>query len=154
MSTATGVERKLREDIKTAWLEELRSGRYKQAQGTLRGRVLVYGEPTDEVGYCCLGVLAEVLDKQFPEVLAEAGCRVKVNAGILTEDDLAIFWNEPRVERGTTSTIPLSLALAVGLNGAEGLIPEHLQPEGMPYLSTMNDRGKTFDEIADVIEQM
>ncbi len=40
-------------DVKKAWLEALRSGEYKQAQGTLRR----------EDSYCCLGVLCDVYRK-------------------------------------------------------------------------------------------
>lgn len=38
------------------WVEALRSGDYKQTKGTLKGEL-----PGGEVGYCCLGVLAETM---------------------------------------------------------------------------------------------
>jgi hypothetical protein len=38
-------------DIKTKWLEALRSGEYKQGQGALQ---------TSDKTFCCLGVLCEV----------------------------------------------------------------------------------------------
>ncbi len=40
-------------EIKAAWLEALRSGRYKQGRGSLR--------ENDE--YCCLGVLCDIVPK-------------------------------------------------------------------------------------------
>ena len=43
-----------KEEIKTKWLEELRSGNYHQIKETLKDQ---FGN--GEYGYCCLGVLAE-----------------------------------------------------------------------------------------------
>lgn len=40
-------------DIKAKWIEALRSGKYKQGRGYLR---------TIDGGYCCLGVLCDVMD--------------------------------------------------------------------------------------------
>lgn len=45
-------------EFKAQWIEALRSGRYKQAQGTL------YRQTVD--GYCCLGVLCKVLAPDLP----------------------------------------------------------------------------------------
>lgn len=39
-------------EIKTKWLEALRSGKYKQAQGVLR---------TADNTFCCLGVLCDIM---------------------------------------------------------------------------------------------
>ena len=38
------------------WVEALRSGDYKQTKETLKGEL-----PEGGVGYCCLGVLAEIM---------------------------------------------------------------------------------------------
>ena len=43
----------MNEDIKTKWLKALRSGEYKQGHGALQG---------EEGGYCCLGVLCDIMD--------------------------------------------------------------------------------------------
>jgi hypothetical protein len=52
------------------WLEGLRSGKYKQVYGALRNRVLGKdGEPTKEIGYCCLGVLQMVVDGKVEEAV-------------------------------------------------------------------------------------
>lgn len=42
-------------ELKTKWTEALRSGSFKQAQRTLRS----------EEGYCCLGVLCEVMGAKW-----------------------------------------------------------------------------------------
>ena len=50
---------------KQKWIRALRSGKYKQTQGTLQGEIIAededgYENPTDEIGFCCLGVLLDV----------------------------------------------------------------------------------------------
>ena len=51
-----------KEEIKTWWLEELRSGKHHQITGTLKDQ---FGN--GEYGYCCLGVLAEkVMGMEVP----------------------------------------------------------------------------------------
>lgn len=46
-------------DLKAKWLEALRSGRYQQARGALRRDTSTKG--SEEVGYCCLGVLCDIV---------------------------------------------------------------------------------------------
>lgn len=50
---------KLPPEVKTKWLEALRSGKYTQTQGVLRR-----DKPADRrsAGHCCLGVLCDVID--------------------------------------------------------------------------------------------
>jgi hypothetical protein len=45
-------------EIKAKWLEDLRSGKFKQTEGTLK---------STEGGYCCLGVLCESMGYQWEE---------------------------------------------------------------------------------------
>lgn len=40
----------MRKKLKDKWIKALRSGKYKQTYGTLRGKV----------GFCCLGVLCDI----------------------------------------------------------------------------------------------
>lgn len=49
---------KMKPEFKAAWVEALRSGKYKQGQGCLR-------DAGDE--YCCLGVLADTLPPSYGE---------------------------------------------------------------------------------------
>ena len=45
---------KMNEAVKTPWLEALRSGKYSQTKGMLKG----------DDGYCCLGVLCDLKDPE------------------------------------------------------------------------------------------
>ena len=49
---------KLEPEFKAKWLKALRSGRYKQAGGTLRMK-----SPDEGVTYCCLGVACNIVNK-------------------------------------------------------------------------------------------
>lgn len=42
------------EAVKSKWLEALRSGQYRQGRGALRD---------NQDGFCCLGVLCDIIDK-------------------------------------------------------------------------------------------
>ncbi len=53
-------------EIKTKWLQELRSGNHKQIKGTLKGQT----KDNTGAGFCCLGVLEEkVLGKELDTVV-------------------------------------------------------------------------------------
>jgi len=54
------TDKKLPENIQK-WLDALRSGKYTQQQGTLKG----------PDGYCCLGVYCSIMGKEPPEVSEE-----------------------------------------------------------------------------------
>jgi hypothetical protein len=48
----------MNQDLKTRWLAALRSGEYRQGRGRLRD-----GDG-DVYAYCCLGVLADLIDSE------------------------------------------------------------------------------------------
>lgn len=88
------------------WVNALRSGKYKQAKGTL------YDEETD--GYCCLGVYCKVVTKDSKSYLSEG---------------------------------------SEGPEEAYDKFDRILGHELKHKLIGMNDKGKSFAEIADVIEE-
>lgn len=88
------------------WIDALRSGKYKQANGTLHDPVTG--------GFCCLGVYCHVVTKDSKAYLSE------------------------------------------GSEGPDQAYDkfEHILGHNLKYeLMKMNDNGKTFAEIADVIEE-
>ena len=54
---------KSKKQMKEEWLQALRSGKYAQVEGTLKGIT-----EDGEAGYCCLGVFCSVVLGEEPEV--------------------------------------------------------------------------------------
>ena len=101
----------MKKELETMWAAALRSGKYKQTKGALR---------TDE-GYCCIGVLCDLVDP--------AGWHSKDSSGFY-----------PWGNHAYTGNIPFLIADEIGARA-------HVE-----WLPTLNDRGKTFEEIAVLIE--
>jgi hypothetical protein len=62
----------MRKDIIDKWCDNLESGEFEQAQYTLCRSI----EGTGRVGYCCLGLLAETLKRDFPDVVTDYDIRI------------------------------------------------------------------------------
>lgn len=103
-------------EIKTKWIAALRSGSYKQTTGVLR----------DSRGYCCLGVLCDVVDPDKWVKASEVG-------DDFTQADI----NDERNQQ----LLPVRVMKATCLHRNEQLA-----------LSQMNDTGSSFTAIADHIE--
>ena len=103
-----------------AWVKALRSGKYEQGTAQLL---------TDEGGYCCLGVLCDVIGmKPHRKRISKYG------AG-----EVANYFGS------TFDVAPLKAMQAVGL------VDSHGSFEGRT-LAEENDDGTPFSEIADIIE--
>lgn len=124
MTTAT----KMNPEIKTQWLEALRSGDYEQTDNYLH-------RPGD--GFCCLGVLCDLHMKATDGASWEQ------------EAETSSGMTYPSEEGNHTTVMPEEVVKWAGL------------PDENPYidgiksytLAYLNDDGKTFNEIADVIEE-
>lgn len=112
----------MNQEIKAKWTAALRSGEYKQGRGQLKTR-----SPND--GYCCLGVLCDLYDKELWQT-EEA-----VN-GIVAITYL-----------GSSSFLPPLVRAWADIDNC-GTFDE----DGRT-LSSENDSGATFAEIADIIDE-
>lgn len=108
------------QELRTRWLEALRSGKYTQGKERLKTR-----NDDGSASHCCLGVLAEVMGvpSALPNSLAVRSYRFDFGNGV-------------------TDTAYLPGDLVPGLN-----------QQNQSLLADMNDEGKSFDEIADYIEE-
>jgi hypothetical protein len=117
---------KLKKAVKRKWVEALRSGKYQQTKDRL-------ASPT---GYCCLGVLCEVA--------IESGLPLDVdeNRGFKLYDN-------------TSVSLPTSVCEWAFLKSdpAPGNAKVKTKVGHEDWLSNINDRGASFDEIADMIEE-
>lgn len=116
------------QEVKKVWVERLRSGLPQGRQA------LNYNDEK----FCCLGVL----------------CEIGVERGILTRvenvDDMQdlVGYKENSDHSGTAYThgLPVTWARQLGLSDLGH------RKQG-PALSTLNDKGIKFAEIADIIEE-
>lgn len=109
--------------VKEKWLEALRSGEYKQTKSRLK----------NENSYCCLGVLSDLFIKE-------------TKTGEWDNDDSFVMNNECK---------NINLHYKV-VEWAELLNsnPDCKTKEGeSSSLAEENDSGKSFEEIADIIEE-
>jgi hypothetical protein len=129
-------------EIKTRWLEALRSGHYRQGKHKLRKpghRATPFASRRDPE-FCCLGVLCELA--------VEAGVVERKLANVGTDVDKVYWYHDPgspTVDR-SSSTLPLVVRDWAGLADCDPPVVGH-------KLSYWNDVGEwKFNSIADLIE--
>lgn len=120
-------------EIKTLWLDALRSGEYKQGKHALHRLA--------DNSFCCLGVLCDVVVKSdMVDIVVEEHSGVSVY-------------------NGDALTLPLAIAEVAQINPFGGLLDGGaVWSSGghLPYreLTEINDyTDLTFNEIADIIEE-
>ena len=122
------------------WIKALRSGMFPQTE-----RYLVTTE-----GYCCLGVACNLYNN------IEGGLDVTFHeAEVHDVDDptdiSAAHWEY----NGETSILPETVREWLGLKSYSGeliIYNNDGSQDDITSLASLNDRGLTFDQIADVIE--
>lgn len=119
-------------EVKDKWVKALRSGDYKQTSGQLR----------DHNGYCCLGVLCELYREETKrggwDKLQRDQASTPVRVGYKVGGYMSVVLPPPSV---------------IGWSGLGSSNPEVKFDGKVTSLPELNDSGKTFEEIADVIEK-
>lgn len=123
---------KMNPEVKEKWIEALRSGRYTQADGRLRTRL----------GYCCLGVLCDLYNHNG-----------WVDGGEDKTDTLSRFKFQDADGNLSSSYLPAEVQDWSGVS-MRGDLPTSESDELRTTLATMNDNGRSFEEIAQVIEEL
>ena len=123
---------KMKLAIKNLWLRALRSGEYKQTQGALK----------NGYGYCCLGVLCDLYTQE-------------TGLGYFNDNN---FFEDMTTGFGERSSLPYSVSKWAGLKGhykSNPCIAEQKDKyrKALHSLAEANDGGKTFTEIANIIEK-
>jgi len=114
---------KMNEVIKAEWVALLREGGLKQTDGEL------YNTVTDS--YCCLGVL----------------CEIAVGHGISLKKDS--MYKTKYKKDCNDLVLPEGISEWAGLKGDNDPKAKHYKRS----LAGLNDNGKTFSQIADIIEK-
>lgn len=112
----------MKQEIAKLWVEALRSGEFKQTKSRLE---------TSE-GNCCLGVL----------------CRLANRQKIIPNDIIDVF-AETTCFDGATIFLPKVVKIWAGMKTKNGGYRDNNEYNS---LASLNDHGKTFNEIADTIE--
>ncbi len=115
----------MNKEIKEKWVAALRSGDYQQGKEVLR---------TGQDKFCCLGVLCDLHRQEHPgyEWIFNPNREAYVYHDKLTiTPNLVVNW------AGLSAPNP----------------PVSSQGEARNCLATCNDKGMTFNEIADIIEK-
>jgi len=124
----------MKKEIKEKWLEALRSGEYTQGGGTLRSA-------SDR--FCCLGVLCDLAIKEG------VGSWVK---------DKGFSGFPYRYHNGEkiihTNLLPPDVQRWSGLNSSVGTLGDSASAYKNDSLAQLNDTGRDFNYIADVIEKV
>lgn len=109
--------------IKAKWLEALRSGKYKQTKEVLK----------DSTGYCCLGVLCDIHRKT-----------IKKKGWTKNSCNNLEYYNE-------AGTLPENVLKWAGIEDENGKFK--YKNGKTVYLTNLNDNGKSFKQIANIIEK-
>jgi hypothetical protein len=113
----------MKPEIKKRWVEALRSNKYEQGQGYLN----------KDGKYCCLGVLCEV-------VKDEIGL-----SNVLDTDGITMIYGNYK-----TAVLPSEVEEYCGIESFQDITYYN----NIASLEELNDnKGLTFDEIADIIEE-
>lgn len=127
----------MRADIKERWVAALRSGEYEQTTNALQR---VPGRwDNGRVGYCCLGVLCDLAEKD--------GVTERVG---VTESGIVKYKSDGEFEDYETSVPPVPVVQWADLPEANPDID--VLTTRTTSLATLNDNGLTFPQIADFIE--
>jgi hypothetical protein len=136
-------------EIKDRWTTALRSGDYAQTTGVLN----------DGDGFCCLGVLCEIAEKDQVVIRIDADPGTRYVSKVDSED-------------ASRMLLPRAVVSWSGMPGVEGNEEFKIKEEDVPEsvkgsdalwgarsseytttLTALNDNGASFDEIATVIEK-
>lgn len=111
----------MNQEIKQEWIAALLSG-IRQATGKLRR----------DDGYCCLGVLCEILKDRVGGSWEAPSPNAYSNGSVFTLNN-----------EGADSYLPVSVRQLAGLDSGEEV-----------NLALMNDGGKSFKEIAEKVAEL
>lgn len=145
----------MKQEVADLWTEALRSGDYTQATGAL---VDVDGSNGEIVGHCCLGVLCDLAVKAGVKVDYEGPKEHRGEYDPTDPED--VYWTGVTYD-GADALLPKSVRDWAGMKTNDGSIeipwdePDNSEMENdwTDSLAGMNDSGKSFRQIANLIEK-
>ena len=128
----------MKKDIATRWIKALRSGKYKQGNGTL------CEVTTKGTKHCCLGVLIDMYQQECKQKKKKALTVKRIHDD---GDGSIVAYGSTR----ETDVLPVAVKKWAGMRSRNGDLETDIYC-GMDLVS-MNDDGDSFKKIASVIEK-
>lgn len=130
----------MKKEIAKKWIKALRSGKYKQGAHFLKQHDNVNEPPK----YCCLGVLCELYNESMKKNHKKT-LTVKLTKNVYIFDD-------------RDGDLPAVVKRWAGMKDSSGEFTYKVKinkatVENIDSLSMLNDEGKTFKTIANIIEK-
>jgi len=121
--------------IKQKWIDALRSGKYHQGQSKLYS-----GD-----GFCCLGVLCDIYANQVGDITWE-----KRNPNGRFDDDKWDYWYFD----DQSEVLPECVSKWAELDENDPVVTKDIVGQDIiTTLASLNDKGATFEDLAEVIEE-
>jgi hypothetical protein len=147
----------MKQEVADLWVEALRSGDYEQATGTL---AKVDSRTGEVVGHCCLGVLCEVAIKNGVSLDRAS----HEHTEYVDEDtDETEVWYDNITFDDRDDLLPQAVKDWAGIRTNDGSVEnnypdgsaeeEEMDNEFSDSLAGLNDSGKKFRDIANLIEK-
>ena len=135
----------MRKDVAKKWVEALRSGKYKQGEGHLK-----QFNKKEEPRHCCLGVLCELYNDTMRK-----NHKKTLNTQTQEFYDSFNFDNTRGIVtfNGKDSSLPVEVKNWAGISDPLGLGTFYDVNEQPQCLADLNDIGKKFSTIANIIEE-
>jgi hypothetical protein len=131
----------MRKEVMKKWVKALRSGKFKQGQGTLKK----FNKQGQEQ-YCCLGVLCELynetMKKNKKKTLPEKVC----------DNDSGFSYGYCRFG-GKKEDLPKEVMNWAGIGNSMGAFTNDNPIHDQYNLADLNDTGRKFTTIANIIEK-
>jgi hypothetical protein len=127
----------MKKEVAKKWVKALRSGKYKQGQSYLK-KFNDKGEPR----HCCLGVLCELYNDTMKKNRKKT-LSTQISSKTSTEPNYVTF-------NGSDCSLPIEVRRWADIKDGLGLFNAETETE---CLADLNDRGKKFKTIADIIEK-
>ena len=122
--------------IKQKWIDALRSGKYTQAQSKLYS-----GD-----GFCCLGVLCDIYAKEVGDI---AWVKKDPSKTWIDVDKWDYWYFDDQSE-----VLPECVSKWADLNENDPVVTKDIvTPNYLTTLASLNDKGVTFEDLAEVIEE-
>ena len=131
----------MRKEVMVKWVKALRSGKFKQGQGTLK-----QFNSKGVAQHCCLGVLCELYNQEMKKN------KKKMLSETIWNNDSDFSFGYCRLG-GKKEDLPKEVMKWAGIRNSIGKFYDDIYPLGQPCLADLNDIGKKFKTIADIIEK-